>query len=669
MIYNTRLKPLTDSKINNLRKIIITSALPYANGDIHVGHLLEHIQTDIWVRFLKASGHEILSFCADDAHGAPVMIKAEELGIQPSAFIDVVRNDHISSLNRFGITYTNYHSTHSDENEELSNEIYLDAKKSGFIYKKDIEQCFDETKGMFLADRYVSGDCPKCSAINQYGDGCDSCGATYAATDLVNPISALSQTTPTQKISEHVFFNLEKAKPELVDFLKTAAIQKSIVSKLSEWLDDELKGWDISRDAPYFGFLIPDEEGKYFYVWVDAPIGYLASAKNWAASNNTDIETLWGKKSEYEIHHFIGKDITYFHGLFWPALLNSSKYKLPDSIHVHGFIKVNGQKMSKSKGTFITADNFADACNPEFLRYFYASKLNTKIEDIDLNLSDLAQKINSDLVGKFSNIFSRCAPFIAKNFNRLGVNVNHDHLNQSSDLSNKILELFEAKEFSKAIKLIMEIADNTNKFINQNTPWKLNQNEALDVATTAINVFKNLCILLMPVIPNICSQMLTMLNIKDRNINQLSEVMIDHEINEFKPVLLKIEPLDIKQFNKKEETMNDEIDNTININDFMKVDLRVAKVTDATHVDGADKLISLKLDLGDLGEKNVFAGIKAAYEPNQLIGKLVVMVYNLAPRKMKFGVSEGMILAASNSEGGIFVISPDEGAQPGQKIK
>lgn len=656
-------------KINKLRKVIVTSALPYANGDIHIGHLLEHIQTDIWVRSLKACNHEVLSFCADDAHGAPIMMMAEELNVEPNDFIIDIKAKHIASLDKFGITYTNYHSTHTDENKNLSEEIYLDAKNSGYIYKEEIEQCYDEERGMFLADRYIIGDCPKCSAKAQYGDSCDVCGATYNATELLNPKSALTQSVPIRKKSEHIFFDLKKTKENLKKFLTKASMQKPIVAKLSEWLDSGLRSWDISRDAPYFGFSIPGEKDKFFYVWVDAPIGYLASAQNWANSNNTDIQILWGKSSEYEIHHFIGKDIIYFHGLFWPALLQASKYKLPDSIHVHGFVTVNGKKMSKSKGSYITAEQFSDVCDPELLRYYFASKLNSKIEDIDLNLEDLSQKINSDLVGKFSNIFSRSAPFIAKNNNKLAPSLDKSHLNKSSVLFENVYDLYSAKEFSKAIKLIMEIADNTNKYINENTPWKLDDKKALVVATTTINVFKNLCILLYPVIPQISTKMLSMLNVTNYNRDELENTILDTHINQFEPVLTRMESLDIQQFYKEEITMNEEENNIINIDDFMKIDLRVAKVIDATNVDGADKLIAVKLDLGELGEKNVFAGIKSAYEPSLLIGKLVVMVFNLAPRKMKFGVSEGMILAASDSNGGIFIISPDKGAQPGQKIK
>ncbi len=618
---------------------------------------------------MRLTNNEVLTFCADDAHGAPIMMKADELGIEPSAFIDKINKSHQVSLAKFGIEYTNYYSTHSSENEALVSEIYLDAKSSGYIYKKDVEQCFDEQKQMFLADRYIIGDCPKCSAKNQYGDGCEECGATYSATELVNPKSSLSGTTPITKISEHIFFDLEKAKDNLINFLEKSTLQKSIVAKLSEWLDGDLKSWDISRDAPYFGFKVPNETDKYFYVWVDAPIGYIASATNWANKNNQSLENLWGKNSQYEIHHFIGKDITYFHGLFWPALLMKSKYKLPDTIHVHGFVTINGEKMSKSKGTFITADQFAEACDPELLRYYFASKLNSKIEDLDLNLEDLAQKINSDLVGKFSNIFSRSAPFISKNKNCLSNEIHQEHLSQCNKNIEKILEHYEDKEFSKAIKLIMEIADDTNKFINEHAPWKLDQAAAVIVATTSINVFKNLCILLSPVTPKLCKQMLLMLNIDQYSIEDLQTQLIDSEISEFKAILSRVEPLDIKDFYKKDEKMSEEDDNIIQIDDFMKVDLRVAKVIEASYVEGADKLLAIKLDLGHLGTKNVFAGIKSAYEPSQLEGKLVAMVYNLAPRKMKFGVSEGMILAASDSDGGIFVLSPDSGAQPGQKIK
>ena len=642
--------------------------MPYANAPLHLGHILESVQTDIWVRFQKQIGNECLFFCADDTHGTPVMLKANEMGIKPEVLVKKVREDHMKTYKIYNIDFTNYHSTHSEENKEISEKIYNAAVSNDLVIKKTIEQYYDDSEDMFLSDRFIVGTCPKCGAENQYGDGCEVCGATYNSKDLINPLSKISNTQPILKESEHIFFDLPQKETMLRKFLDNVNIQTSIKNKLTEWLDD-LKPWDISRDAPYFGFKIPNEENKYFYVWLDAPIGYIASLKNWVTNNNFNIDDYWSNKSDYEIAHFIGKDIAYFHGLFWPALLDSANYKLPDLIQVHGFLTVNGEKMSKSKGTGIETDIFAEYCDPELLRYYFASKLNSKIEDLDLNLEDLAQKINSDLVGKFSNIFSRSAPFISKNKNYLSKEIHQEHLSHCNKNIEKILQHYEGKEFSKAIKLIMEIADDTNKFINEHAPWKLDQAEAIIVATTAINVFKNLCILLSPVTPELCKQMLLMLNIDKCSIDVLRTQLVDNEINEFKPILSRLKQLNIQDFYKKEENMNEEDKNIIQIDDFVKVDLRVARVEDASHVEGADKLLAIKLDLGDLGIKNVFAGIKSAYEPAQLKGKLVVMVYNLAPRKMKFGISEGMILAASDSDGGIFVLSPDSGAQPGQKIK
>ena len=646
----------------NKRKIIVTSALPYANSSLHLGHILEAVQTDIWVRFQNQNSNQCLYFCADDTHGTPVMLKAKELNLSAEELIGSVKIDHIETYEKYGIKFTNFHSTHSDENKKIAQEIYNSSKKNNLITKKVINQLYDTKEKMFLSDRFIKGTCPKCSAEDQYGDGCGVCNAAFSVEELIKPISTLSNTKPVLKETEHIFFDLPSKKGSIKEFLDKATLQEPIVNKLREWVNDGLKKWDISRDAPYFGFEIPDEPNKFFYVWLDAPIGYIASAMNWSLKNNIDIADLWHKDSEFEIHHFIGKDISYFHGLFWPALLESSNYKLPSGIHVHGFLTLNGEKMSKSKGTGIMAKEFADICDPETLRYYFAAKLNDKVEDLDLNLDDYVQKINSDLVGKYLNIASRSSSFINKNNDQVDTNLDSTLLTGIVNNKDLVINLYENRQYSKAVRLIMEMADDINKYINENTPWKKDIKDATRIASVALNGFYYLSIYLKPIIPNITKSAFKFLGNPSSNFDDVGNELVD-KITKYKPILNRLEKIILN----KEEEMEDL--NTINIDQFIDVDLRIAKVIKASHVDGADKLIKLDLSVGDLGKKQVFAGIKSAYEPHELDGRLVILVFNLKPRQMKFGLSEGMVLASSDEKGGIFLISPDEGAIEGQRVK
>ena len=650
-----------DNPKKNKRKILVTQALPYANAPLHLGHILEAVQTDIWTRFQNINNNECYFFCADDTHGTPVMLKANELGITPEELIKDVYEDHKSTYELYDIKFANFHSTHSDENKKFSELIYSKAKSNNLITKAIIEQYYDEKEKMFLSDRFIKGTCPKCGADDQNGDSCNECGASYEIQDLKNPISILSNTQPIKKDSEHIFFDLPQKTEMLKNFLKNVQLQKSIKNKLNEWLSDDLKKWDISRDAPYFGFEIPDEKNKFFYVWVDAPIGYIASISNWAGKNDLNMNDLWSDKSDYEIHHFIGKDIAYFHGLFWPALLDSAGFRLPDGINVHGFLTINGEKMSKSKGTGILARDFVNITNPETLRYYFAAKLNNKVEDIDLNFDDYVQRINSDLVGKYLNIASRSASFLKKNKNVISEDINHDVLKNLVEKKNVIIDLYDSKQYSKLIRIVMDLADDINKYINEETPWKKDNKEAVTIASTAINAFKILSIYLHPIIPNITKEAFKFLNIDSSSIDDVDKILTN-KINNYKPLLNRLDKIIIPE----EEDMDNV--NLINIDQFSAVDLRVAKIIDAKDVEGADKLLQLNLDVGDLGTRNVFAGIKSAYKPDELIDRLVVLVNNLEPRKMKFGLSEGMVLASSN-ENGIYLVSPDDGAKPGMKVR
>ena len=649
-----------DNSKKTKRKILVTQALPYANAPLHLGHILEAVQTDIWTRFQNFNGNECLFFCADDTHGTPVMLKANEMGIKPEELISDVYKDHKSSYELYGINFANFYSTHSDENRKYSEYIYECAKNNNLISKANIEQYYDEKEEMFLSDRFIKGTCPKCGAEDQNGDNCGVCGASYNVLDVKKPISIISNTVPIKKESEHIFFDLPQKNKMLKDFLKNVDLQESIKNKLNEWLNDDLKKWDISRDAPYFGFEIPGEKNKYFYVWVDAPIGYLASISNWAEKNKLNMQDLWSENSKYEIYHFIGKDIAYFHGLFWPALLSAANLKLPSGINVHGFLTINGEKMSKSKGTGILAKEFAEITNPQTLRYYFAAKLNNKVEDIDLNFDDYVQRINSDLVGKYLNIASRSASFLKKNNNILSTNIDNNILDNLESKKDEVVSLYESREYSKLVRIIMDLADDVNKYINEQTPWKKETDEAVDISSTAIKAFYILSLYLHPIIPSITNEAFKFLNIKKVSINNVDEAIT--KINDYKPLLNRLEKIIIPE----EENMDNV--NLINIDQFSAVDLRVAKIIKADDVEGADKLLQLTLDVGDLGTRNVFAGIKSAYKPEDLTDKYIVLVNNLEPRKMKFGISEGMVLASSNDEG-IYLVSPDEGAKPGMKVR
>lgn len=672
------------------RKILVTSALPYANGDIHIGHLLEYVQTDIWVRFQKSRGNECYYVCADDTHGTPVMLRAQKEGKTPEDFIAEQQANHERDFAGALIDFDNFYSTHSPESKELTQGIYLKLKDNGHISSKTINQLFDPEKKMFLPDRFVKGTCPKCNAEDQYGDNCDSCGATYNPTDLKNPKSAVSGATPILKESEHFFFDLKGFEDFLRNWLSSDGhVQSEVQNKMNEWLDD-LRQWDISRDAPYFGWEIPGEEGKYFYVWLDAPIGYMASFKNLCdKTDGLNFDDFWSKNSDAEVYHFIGKDIIYFHTLFWPCVLEGSGYRTPTAVWAHGFVTVNGQKMSKSKGTFIKAKTYLEHLKPEYLRYYYAAKLSSKIDDFDLNLDDFAQRVNSDLVGKLVNIASRCSGFITKQFDsKLSGNIiEPELLNEFTSAADEIAALYEARDFGKAIKQIMALADKANAFIAEKEPWKLVKNddskqEAHDVCSLGINLFKVLVTYLAPVLPALAEKVTDFLKLENMSWASAQNVLINYEINKFKPMMQRIEMKSIEKMieDSKEDLeaeaektpvaeLSDPIKDEIQFGDFDKIDLRIAKIAKAEHVEGADKLLRLELDLGEGVTKQVFAGIKSAYSPEDLEGKLTVMVANLAPRKMKFGMSEGMVLAAGPGGQDLWILNPEEGAQPGMRVK
>ena len=689
------------SSISSSRKILVTSALPYANGSLHLGHLLETIQTDIWVRFQKVRGQHCIYVCADDTHGTAIMLKAEEMGISPEQLIADVRAEHEKDFSGFLIGFDHYHSTHSEENRHYSELIYTRVRDLGFIKTKEITQAFDPEKNLFLADRYIKGSCPKCKAEDQYGDNCEACGATYSPMDLIDPVSVISGAKPISKASEHYFFDLPACTEFLKQWTRAGHLQDEVANKMAEWLDSGLQAWDISRDAPYFGFEIPDAPGKFFYVWLDAPVGYMASFqaycnkqpgnKQSGSKDKIDFDTYWQQDSTAELYHFIGKDIINFHALFWPALLHNAGFRTPTQIYAHGFLTVDGKKMSKSRGTFIRAQSYLKHLQPEYLRYYFAAKLSNGVDDIDLNLTDFVQRVNSDLVGKLINIASRCAGFITKAGGTLSCHLDNPALWQRVvDAGPQIAALYESREYGHAMREIMALADEANAYINDKAPWVLakegHQFAALDVCTMGINLFRALMIYLQPVLPVTAQKSAEFLNDKLVWIDVITP-LLNHAIHPFIPMMQRVEMTQVEAIlleekspeekttdksSPKKKTEKNVVDantlaETIQFDDFAKIDLRVAKIIDAQHVEGADKLLQLTLDIG-FEQRNVFAGIKSAYQPEQLVGRLTVMVANLAPRKMKFGMSEGMVIAAGPGGEDIFLLTPDSGAQPGMRI-
>ena len=674
------------------RQIVVTSALPYANGPIHIGHMLEYIQTDIWVRFQKLRGHECIYVCADDAHGTPIMLRAQAEGVTPQVLIDRMKIEHEQDFSEFLIEFDNYYSTHSDENRFFSELIYSRNKDGGHIRSKVISQAYDPKADMFLPDRFIKGECPKCGTADQYGDNCESCGATYEPTELKNPISVVTGETPVEKDSEQYFFKLEDFEDMLKVWTRAGHIQKEIANKMDEWLDEGLRDWDISRNAPYWGFEIPDAPGKYFYVWLDAPIGYMASFKNWCDANQHDFDKYWEADSKTELYHFIGKDIARFHTLFWPAMLHGAGFRKPSAVYCHGFLTVDGQKMSKSRGTFIKARTYLEHLNPEYLRYYFAAKLGPGVDDIDLNLEDFSTRVNSDLVGKVVNIASRCAGFINKRFSgKLASDLSDKGLSQQYvAAADSIAKAYEDREFGRAMREIMALADRANQYIDEKQPWVVIKDEARnaevqDVCTIGLNCFRQLVILLKPVLPRLASQAETFLNVDALKWTDLEIDLLNHKINRFEPLMTRVEPVFIermieatKQALIEENKINagtgnsgdssiEPIASEINYDDFAKLDFRVARIVAAKRVEKSDKLLQLTLDIGS-ETRNVFAGISGAYEPEALEGKLTIMVANLAPRKMRFGVSEGMVLAAGSGDQELYVLHPDSGAKPGMRV-
>ncbi|MGF1870501.1 methionine--tRNA ligase [Photobacterium indicum] len=676
----------------NPRKILVTCALPYANGSIHLGHMLEHVQADIWVRYQRLRGNEVHFICADDAHGTPIMLKAQQMGMEPEQMIAEVSKEHQADFAGFDISFDNYHSTHSDENRELASFVYTQLKDKGYITNRTISQLFDPEKEMFLPDRFVKGTCPKCKAEDQYGDNCDNCGETYSPTDLIDPKSAVSGATPIMKDSEHFFFDLPQFEDMLKAWTKSGALQTETSNKMQEWFESGLQQWDISRDAPYFGFEIPGETGKYFYVWLDAPIGYMGSFKNLCDKrNDLDFDEFWKKDSTTELYHFIGKDIVYFHSLFWPAMLEGAGFRKPNNVFVHGYVTVNGAKMSKSKGTFIKAGTYLEHLDPECLRYYYAAKLNSRIDDLDLNLEDFTQRVNSDVVNKIVNLASRNAGFIAKRFEgKLSDTFAEPALYaEFADAADRIAELYETREFSRAIREITALADKANQYIDEKAPWVVAKQEGQDqelqdICSVGINLFRVLITYLKPVMPLLAERTEAFLN-ETLTWEGVAQPLTNHEVTKFKALFNRIDPKHVEAMVEASKDdaaaaqaliesakptgplIDEPIEAEIEFDDFAKIDMRIAKIVSCEAVPKANKLLKFQLDIG--GEmRQVFSGIKSAYTPEELVGKHTVMVANLKPRKMKFGMSEGMILAAGPGGKDLWILEPHEGAQPGMRV-
>ena len=672
------------------RRILVTSALPYANGPIHIGHLVEYIQTDIWVRYQKMQGHECYYVCADDAHGTPIMLHAEKLGVTPQQLVDRVQEEHLRDFTGFGIVFDNYYSTHSEENRSVVNTIYQRLLENGHITRRTIQQLYDPVKQMFLPDRFIRGECPNCHAPDQYGDHCEQCNRTHSPMELINPVSAVSGEKPVIRESEHLFFRLPDFEAMLRDWVHGGHLQQEVINKLDEWFKAGLQEWDISRDAPYFGFEIPGLPDKYFYVWLDAPIGYLASFRNLCDRTGLDFDafTRPGADQDTEMYHFVGKDIMYFHALFWPATLYGSGFRTPTAIFVHGFLTVNGQKMSKSRGTFIQAATYLEHLDPEYLRYYYAAKLGNGVDDIDLNFEDFTLRVNADLVGKVVNIASRCAGFINKRFaGRLHAGLHNEALfGQLAACGSSIASAYAGREYSRAMREIMALADRINQYIDEQKPWVLAREEhraeeLQAVCTLGLNGFRLIVTYLKPVLPVLARKTEAFLAIPPLEWRDAGTPLLDHKIETFSPLMTRVEREKMEAMltasaepapgtaPQQSHLSTNPLAEQITIEDFVRIDLRVAQIANAEHVEGADKLLKLTLDAGELGTRQVFAGIKSAYDPEALRGRLTVMVANLAPRKMKFGISEGMVLAASGSGSGIYLLSPDSGAEPGMRIK
>jgi len=680
------------------RRILVTSALPYANGPLHLGHMVETVQTDIWVRFQQLRGHECLYVCADDTHGTPIMLRAQSEGITPEELIARVAIEHKADFDAFNIGFDNFHSTHSDETRELTYRLYEALERAGHIERRMVRQAYDEQAKMFLPDRFVKGNCPRCNSPGQYGDSCEVCGATYSPSELKNPVSVLSGTTPVERESEHLFFKLGNFETMLREWTRSGTLQDSVANKLDEWFAAGLKDWDISRDAPYFGFEIPNAPGKYFYVWLDAPVGYMASFLNLCRKHGWGFEAWWKPGSPTELYHFIGKDILYFHSLFWPAVLQGAGFRTPSGVHVHGFLTVNGEKMSKSRGTFITAKTWHEHLPTEPLRYFFASRLGAGLDDLDLGLDDFVNKVNSDIVGKLVNIASRCAGFIARSFdNRLATKLPDPDL--YDDFLRKlptIAELYESRDYAAAMREIMALADKANLYVDQHKPWLLAKdparaNDVHAVCTQAINLFRVLAMLLKPVLPQLVSKAEVFLNSNALTWDDVQRPLLGTKIGTYEILATRIDPAAVKTMLAANQQANEPpkpaatakpaaakveaaaAPGEATIDDFAKLDLRIAKILNAELVEGADKLLKLTVDIGELGTRTIFAGIRAAYEPAQLIGRLTLVFANLKPRKMRFGLSEGMVMAAGSDDAAgekkIFILSPDSGALPGMKVK